>query len=393
MVKQIKNAESSIQKVKKNNRDIFFEISKNVFSTEKIKDQNKSIGVEKEKSNEISNEKKLVQEKFINGKFEEKLNGDDPKLLDSNNLANTYKKDRNINFNDETNFYIDIPYHSINPVNILIKNHSPNNSTCDDNSNLLAVHNHLNPNRGNIKELNINSIITNSLSGSNLKFKIELQKLNQTVKEIKKEKKKINKPNLAKTVENELFKTYNDLKESKLLGKKRNLEEKNVMSEIEIRENIVFRKLTFDPEIIVDLAEYTNRNKKYTNNQINFLNDQFFLYNKTSILDERIDNVLEGKEVKIISHSHNSNITNQDQIMNPFDKAIRNEFAQSLLFQRKFQEDYVPIQLQKENENAIVSKTHFIKKKQSALNIKRHCGVSYVIPTESKQLNITDKYK
>ena len=213
------------------------------------------------------------------------------------------------------------------------------------------------------------------------------------MKEIKKEKKKINKPNLAKNVENELFKTYIDLKESKLLGKKRNLEEKNVMSEIEIRENIVFRKLTFDPEIIVDLAEYTNRNKKYTNNQINFLNDQFFLYNKTSILEDRIDNVLEGKEVKIISHSHNSNITNQDQIINPFDKAIRNEFAQSLLFQRKFQEDYVPIQLQKENENTIISKTHFIKKKQSALNIKRHCGVSYVIPTESKQLNITDKYK
>ena len=387
VVKQDQNTESSNLEVKKNVKDVFFEISKMEVSSEKIKNQNKAKLGKKEKLNDVSKEKMLVGDKLILETVGKKINRDDSKLIDSNYLKNN----RNNNLKDETNFYIDIPYQSFNPVNILIKNHSPNNSTCDDNSNLKSLVQQLTPEIGNFNEISNERIVNKNLSCSNLKFKIEIQNLNQKVKEIKKVNKQINKTKISKNIENVLIKTYNELKESKFLGKKRSLDEKNLKIEKENSENFVFRKLTFNPEIIMDLAQYTNSDKIYTNNQINFINEQLSIYQKNTKEENNIEN--QGKDVKITSHNHNSNITNQDQIMNPFDKAIRNEFAQTLLFQKKFQEDYIPIRLQKENEDAVISKTHFIKKKQSALNIKRHCGVSYVIPTESKQSNISHKYK
>jgi hypothetical protein len=59
-----------------------------------------------------------------------------------------------------------------------------------------------------------------------------------------------------------------------------------------------------------------------------------------------------------------------------------------------FKSGYTPIAIQQEqmgNEevawgtrNESKSKAHFIRRKQSSLNIKRCCGVTYVLPTESQ---------
>lgn len=128
------------------------------------------------------------------------------------------------------------------------------------------------------------------------------------------------------------------------------------------------------------------------------------------------------------SKDNNSNINDKDTnlfVPNPFNSSLRNNFANSLNFIKNFKEDYVPIKLQKDNEkhfekvkqqiqaeeeeemegqiirnnnsnkdnNIEISKSHFIKKKQSAVNIKRQSGVSYVVQTESKQKNVEEKYK
>jgi hypothetical protein len=88
-------------------------------------------------------------------------------------------------------------------------------------------------------------------------------------------------------------------------------------------------------------------------------------------------------------------------IPNQYDTYFRLEEANKLNFIRNFQEDYAPIKMQKDNEKIFeniaigdaFTKTHFIKKKQSAVNIKRQSGVSYVVATESKQLNVESNYK
>jgi hypothetical protein len=56
-------------------------------------------------------------------------------------------------------------------------------------------------------------------------------------------------------------------------------------------------------------------------------------------------------------------------------------------FITNYRSGYAPIELQEINETDATNTTgrHFIKKKQSTLNLPRTCGVSYVKPTESEQ--------
>lgn len=133
----------------------------------------------------------------------------------------------------------------------------------------------------------------------------------------------------------------------------------------------------------IKLYYFNETNSNNLKKEISILNDYKYTQNEKTSLS-----LMTGKNIP-----------------NSFDLSFRREYPSKLNFIKQFKEDYEPIKIQKENEklfsnvvanqdtNLINSKTHFIKKKQSAINIKRQCGVSYVVPTESKQLNVGDTYK
>lgn len=88
-------------------------------------------------------------------------------------------------------------------------------------------------------------------------------------------------------------------------------------------------------------------------------------------------------------------------IPNPMTPEFRCLKSTDMGFRTDFISRYLPIEMQ---ENALKeekkfneekekeSRTHFIRKKQSAVNIKRSCGVTYVLPTESKQEGVDDLF-
>jgi len=91
-------------------------------------------------------------------------------------------------------------------------------------------------------------------------------------------------------------------------------------------------------------------------------------------------------------------MTSEFRIINPADIGYRTNFISRYLpiemqENHKRQEELLdqdkdPKQAKTERE----SKAHFIRKKQSAVNIKRCCGVTYVKPTESKQEGVSDEF-
>lgn len=217
----------------------------------------------------------------------------------------------------------------------------------------------------------------------------------------------------------DLLQTYLEIKESKLLGKKRTLG---------------FNKDLKDADFVrTGITSFVKKNDNETKgnvinfNKINFKTDKIF--DDTLNLKTVIKNIYSNKKIieklNIFNKKTNNQESNADSIANPYDNYLRNEYADNLDFIKQFKEDYLPIQMQKENEkileklteskkdrddisissfkavsekgstagNSSVSKTHFIKKKQSAVNIKRQCGVSYIVPTESKQLDVENRYK
>ena len=277
-----------------------------------------------------------------------------------------------INSNSKTNFYVDIPQFSNFVLKRnLFKLNSPNNSFSEENININNI-NYYGLKRKEVIESE-KSIIKN-----NLKFKIELinNEIHNDAKQ-KKEKKFTKIPRAS----NLLLKTYNELKDSKLLGKKRLIDNNEKTTEKIESSNLIKILFSYDPEINT-FKNYIEKPKNTCFQKINFF------YERLKFLKKKSDNLRE------ILNSDSKKVTDSlNNYDNPFDNSLRNEYAQTLSFQKKFQEEYIPIQLQKENENASVSKTHFIKKKQTPLNIKRHCGVSYVISSESKQLNVSERYK
>jgi len=362
ILSDIKLDQISNKKGKSKKKEIFFEISKNqnghINKTTLSAIPAEKIGI----TNYRCTKKQSKDEKATN--FVSPDCSSDP----FNNLSSNQS---------ETNFYVDIPLHSLqnNPNSSSIKVLSPGGSTCEDNSNLKSISYFEHPHRS--------SEITQNTT--NLKFKIEIQAKDKKKTQEKKSKNNTKKPS-SKSL-NLLMKTYKEIKESKLLGKKR-LNEEKVNLEVKPNEKdlpVNMYKVNFDyePNNLINFSDCLAKSKNYNKKNIQFFKERlaFFKYHESKLkLDEK------ENDNKIFSCEIN-------HIINPFDKILRYEYAQSLAFQKKFQEEYVPIQLQKENENATISKTHFIKKKQCPLNIKRHCGVSYVLPSESKQLNVSDKYK
>lgn len=85
-----------------------------------------------------------------------------------------------------------------------------------------------------------------------------------------------------------------------------------------------------------------------------------------------------------------------ESIPNPIDFLSRKANFDSIPFQNDYKSGYTPIEIQQtqEKEFSSLSKknTHFIRKKQScaSINLKRTCGVSYVKPSESLQLDVNE---
>jgi hypothetical protein len=81
------------------------------------------------------------------------------------------------------------------------------------------------------------------------------------------------------------------------------------------------------------------------------------------------------------------------KIPNPMTTDYRHLDPSDLKFTTSFRSGYLPIELQEQQEAAErlhkEGNTHFIRKKQSSLNIKRCCGVTYVLPSESHQTGVT----
>ena len=75
-----------------------------------------------------------------------------------------------------------------------------------------------------------------------------------------------------------------------------------------------------------------------------------------------------------------------DFLPNPMTTEFRLKLPSSLGFDTDFRSGYLPIQIQSEQDQE--PKVHFIRRKQSAINIKRCCGVTYVLPSESKQIGV-----
>ena len=86
------------------------------------------------------------------------------------------------------------------------------------------------------------------------------------------------------------------------------------------------------------------------------------------------------------------------QVKNPMTNEFRKQDPAAMGYRTDFRKGYLPIEMQEEHEKLEKihiekeSKSHFIRKKQSAVNIKRSCGVTYVKPTESKQKGVTHEF-
>ena len=133
----------------------------------------------------------------------------------------------------------------------------------------------------------------------------------------------------------------------------------------------------------------------------------------TSILQERTSNDDEAEDLEIVDNRNQkikikvSGLTGKtslrsfETVPNPIDTAARQENFDSQRFNLDFRSGYAPIEIQQTQErdfkdNEKKEKTqHFIKKKQSCaqINLKRTCGVSYVKPTESQQLNVSNVFE
>ena len=256
---------------------------------------------------------------------------------------------------ERSNFFIDIPSQSTMGEN---KNENGNNN------NIIIFKKLLPENKKKFQIINVKA---------QEKPQLQVKKQKQT---IKKEAKKINS--------NDLMKIYLNISEKSFLGKKR-ITSKPLEFEQKELKSIEFDPISVSIEKINlnTLGNLTKLQKGYILRKVKEI--KAFQKRKKSCLEKRVQD-------PCLNSTSKSKQINFSLIINPFESSFRNEYADILKFQRKFKEDYDPIQMQKENEN-INNNTHFIKKKQSAVNIKRHCGVSYVIKSESEQKFVKDRYK
>jgi hypothetical protein len=176
----------------------------------------------------------------------------------------------------------------------------------------------------------------------------------------------------------DLLEAYREIKDLKLLGRKRISVPTECLPNMD-KESISFKKIEFNPSTTWFKENDLNLKEVF----------QKTLHNPEKCLVLPSDNIIPKTQI------------DDRSFPNPYDTYYRLEEANRLHFIRSFQEDYAPIKMQKDNEKIFegiangdaFTKTHFIKKKQSAVNIKRQSGVSYVVESESKQVNVEKSYK
>lgn len=118
------------------------------------------------------------------------------------------------------------------------------------------------------------------------------------------------------------------------------------------------------------------------------------------VIKQRI--IKQPKEKKVVKVSAKveslPKVIELPQVKNPMTNEFRKRDPASMGYRTDFRKGYLPIEMQEEHEKLEKihiekeSKAHFIRKKQSAVNIKRSCGVTYVKPTESKQKGVTHEF-
>lgn len=112
---------------------------------------------------------------------------------------------------------------------------------------------------------------------------------------------------------------------------------------------------------------------------------------------EIVDNMNKKIKIKVSGLSGKTSLRSFEKIPNPIDFSSRQQWFSSQTFANDFKSGYAPIEIQKTQEKDFSQaqskeKAHFIRKKQScaAINLKRTCGVSYIKPSESQQLNVSE---
>ena len=117
---------------------------------------------------------------------------------------------------------------------------------------------------------------------------------------------------------------------------------------------------------------------------------------KVDKIDKKI-RILKPKKIK-----NESDLQPQKSVLlipNPMTEEFRNKDPCKMGYRTDFKKGYLPIEMQEEHEKLEQihiqheSKSHFIRKKQSAVNIKRSCGVTYIKPTESKQKGVIHEFE
>lgn len=112
---------------------------------------------------------------------------------------------------------------------------------------------------------------------------------------------------------------------------------------------------------------------------------------------EIVDNLNKKIKIKVSGLSGKTSLRSFEKIPNPIDFESRKQWFSSQTFANDFKSGYAPIEIQKTQEKDFAQskeKAHFIRKKQScaSINLKRTCGVSYIKPSESQQLNVSEVF-
>ena len=125
---------------------------------------------------------------------------------------------------------------------------------------------------------------------------------------------------------------------------------------------------------------------EFKNIEENSSKEESLIKKKEEALNESTKNKTESK------------LIDMPKFINPMTNEFRHRDPVSMGYRTDFRRGYLPIEMQEEHEKLEKvhqekeSKAHFIRKKQTAVNIKRSCGVTYVKPTESKQKGVTHEF-
>ena len=202
-----------------------------------------------------------------------------------------------------------------------------------------------------------------------------------------------------------------DIEGGKIICKKRKLSEENPPSSVE--------KLGVPPIFVISSSKKTEKNEKILESKQEILLETIpektievkkepkpeirktaIKEPKSGIKKEKEPKSgikIEKQPKKVSIEPENKKVIKLD-FPNAMTEEFRNKDPSTMNYRTDFRKGYLPIDMQEEHEILEKlhlekeSKTHFIRKKQSAINIKRSCGVTYVNPTESKQKGVRHEF-